>query len=221
MAIVGVNGAGKSTLVKLITGLFVPTSGEILVNGVNIKEFSEIEYRKMFSVVFQEVNVYAVSVLKNVICTDEGEEARERGKKCLELVGLKEKIESLDNQYDTQMLKVIDEKGTEFSGGENQRIAIARALYKDGNMVILDEPTAALDALAESKIYESFDKLVGNKTAVYVSHRLASTKFCDKIALFTNEGLQEYGSHEELMARRGEYYRMFMTQGKYYQEEAK
>lgn len=221
LAIVGVNGAGKSTLVKLITGLFVPTSGEILVNGVNIKEFSEIEYRKMFSVVFQEVNVYAVSVLKNVICTDEGEEARERGKKCLELVGLKEKIESLDNQYDTQMLKVIDEKGTEFSGGENQRIAIARALYKDGNMVILDEPTAALDALAESKIYESFDKLVGNKTAVYVSHRLASTKFCDKIALFTNEGLQEYGSHEELMARRGEYYRMFMTQGKYYQEEAK
>ena len=139
----------------------------------------------------------------------------------MELVGLKEKIESLDNQYDTQMLKVIDEKGTEFSGGENQRIAIARALYKDGNMVILDEPTAALDALAESKIYESFDKLVGNKTAVYVSHRLASTKFCDKIALFTNEGLQEYGSHEELMARRGEYYRMFMTQGKYYQEEAK
>ena len=113
---------------------------------------------------------------------------------------------------------MIDEKGTEFSGAGIKE-SLLPELYRT-DMVILDE-TAALDALAESKIYESFDKLVGNKTAVYVSHRLASTKFCDKIALFTNEGLQEYGSHEELMARRGEYYRMFMTQGKYYQEEAK
>lgn len=220
LAIVGINGAGKSTLVKLITGLFTPTAGEIYVNGVNIKEFSEIEYRKMFSVVFQEVNIYAASILKNVIGTDSGEEARKRGIECLELVGLKEKIEGLEKKYDTEMLKVVDEKGTEFSGGENQKIAIARALYKNGNMVILDEPTASLDALAEGEIYQSFDKLVENKTAVYISHRLSSTKFCDKIALFTEDGIKEYGTHEELMAQRGEYYRMFMTQGKYYQGEA-
>lgn len=152
-----------------------------------------------------------------MLSTDTGKAARKRGIECLELVGLKDKIESMEKKYDTEMLKVIDENGTELSGGQNQKIAIARALYKNGNMVILDEPTAALDALAEGEIYESFDKLVENKTAVYISHRLSSTKFCDKIALFTNEGLKEYGSHEELMALRGEYYHMFMTQGKYYQ----
>lgn len=219
LAIVGVNGAGKSTLIKLITGLFPPTEGDIFVNGINIKEFSEEEYRKMFAVVFQEVNIYATSLLKNVIGTDQSEAAREKGIECLRLVGLERKIETLPKKYDTDMLKVIEEDGIELSGGENQKIAIARALYKGGNMVILDEPTAALDALAEAEIYQNFDQLIGGRTAIYVSHRLASTKFCDKIALFGPEGLLEYGSHEELMRLKGEYYNMFMTQGKYYQEE--
>ena len=219
LAIVGVNGAGKSTLIKLITGLFPPTEGDIFVNGINIKEFSEEEYRKMFAVVFQEVNIYATSLLKNVIGTDRSEAAREKGIECLRLVGLERKIETLPKKYDTDMLKVIEEDGIELSGGENQKIAIARALYKGGNMVILDEPTAALDALAEAEIYQNFDQLIGGRTAIYVSHRLASTKFCDKIALFGPEGLLEYGSHEELMRLKGEYYNMFMTQGKYYQEE--
>ncbi|HEY8395839.1 MAG TPA: ABC transporter ATP-binding protein, partial [Bacilli bacterium] len=150
--------------------------------------------------------------------TDDSEEAREKGIECLRLVGLEEKIESLPQKYETQLLKVIEENGIELSGGQNQKIAIARALYKDGNMVILDEPTASLDALAEAEIYQNFDKLVKNKTAVYISHRLASTKFCDKIALLDGEGLKEYGSHEELMQLKGKYYQMFMTQGKYYQE---
>jgi ABC-type multidrug transport system fused ATPase/permease subunit len=217
LAIVGANGAGKSTIVKLISGLFMPTSGEILLNGINIREFAQEEYFKMFSVVFQEVHIYASSIIRNVIGTDEGEEAYARGKLCLERVGLKEKIESLPQGYETQLLKVIDEEGVEFSGGQNQKIAIARALYKDANMVILDEPTAALDALAEAEIYQSFDDLVREKTAVYISHRLSSTKFCDKIALFSADGLLEYGTHEELMAQEGEYYKMFITQGKYYQ----
>ena len=116
------------------------------------------------------------------------------------------------------MLKVIDEEGTDFSGGERQKLSIARGLYKDAPMVIMDEPTAALDALAEAEIYENFSSLVEGKTAVYISHRLASTRFCDKIALFDADGLKEYGSHEELMERKGKYYEMFVIQGKYYQE---
>lgn len=217
LAIVGANGAGKSTIVKLICGLFMPTEGDIFVNGINIKEFKEEEYYRMFSVVFQEVYIYASSIMRNVIGTDEGEACLARGKLCLERVGLKEKIESLPHGYDAQMLKVIDDEGVEFSGGQNQKIAIARALYKDANMVILDEPTAALDALAEAEIYQNFDDLVKEKTAIYISHRLSSTKFCDKIALFSYDGLVEYGTHEELMEKEGLYYKMFITQGKYYQ----
>jgi len=118
------------------------------------------------------------------------------------------------------MLKVIDENGTDFSGGERQKLSIARGLYKDAPMVIMDEPTAALDALAEAEIYENFSSLVEGKTAVYISHRLASTRFCDKIVLFDADGLEEYGSHEELMEKKGKYYEMFVIQGKYYQEEA-
>lgn len=218
LAIVGVNGAGKSTIVKLITGLFDVNEGAILLNGINIKAFDQKEYQKMFSAVFQEVYIYACSVIENIIGTDTGEEARNRGIHCLAQVGLKKKIESLPNGYDTQLLKVIDENGVELSGGQNQKLAIARALYKEGNVVILDEPTANLDALAEAEIYQSFNDLVKSKTTIFISHRLSSTKFCDKIALFTEAGLSEYGNHEELMEKKAIYYQMFKTQGKYYQE---
>ena len=216
LAIVGLNGAGKTTIVKLICGFFMPNEGQILVNGIDLKEYSRDEYFKMFGVVFQDVNIFAATVLENIIGNDHGDGAVKRAKQCIEMVGLKEKVDSLPKKCQQPLLKVIEEDGIELSGGQAQKLAIARALYKDANMVILDEPTSALDALAEAAIYQDFAKLVENKTAIYISHRLSSTKFCDHIALFTKEGLKEYGTHDELMALKGEYYHMFTVQGKYY-----
>ena len=218
LAIVGVNGAGKSTLVKLMTGLFAPTEGRITVNGVDITTLKKSELYSLYSAVFQEVNVLAFTIRENVACASEQVDD-ERVKTALEKVGLWEKVKGFENGLDQMMLKVIDENGTDFSGGERQKLSIARGLYKDAAMVIMDEPTAALDALAEAEIYENFSSLVEGKTAVYISHRLASTRFCDKIALFDADGLKEYGNHEELMEQKGMYYEMFMVQGKYYQEE--
>lgn len=218
LAIVGINGAGKSTLVKLMTGLFEPTEGEIFINGIPQKEFRKAEYFKMFSVVFQEINPLAYTLGENVACAAD-DVNKERVWDCLDRVGLGGKVKEFDKGLDQMLLKIIDEDGTQFSGGENQKLMIARALYKDANMVILDEPTAALDALAEAEIYQDFDGLVAGKTAVYISHRLSSTKFCDKIALFDGGGLAEYGNHEELMEKRGAYYNMFSIQGKYYRGE--
>lgn len=219
LAIVGVNGAGKSTLVKLMTGLFAPTEGHIYINGVDITELKKSELYDLYSAVFQEVNVLAFTIRENIGC-----EARnvddERVRTALDKVGLWSKVEGFENGLEQMMLKVIDENGTDFSGGERQKLSIARGLYKDAPMVIMDEPTAALDALAEAEIYENFSSLVEGKTAVYISHRLASTRFCDKIVLFDADGLEEYGSHEELMEKKGKYYEMFVIQGKYYQEEA-
>ena len=219
LAIVGVNGAGKSTLVKLMTGLFEPTEGHIYINGTDIREYRKKELYSLYSAVFQDVNILAFTLRENVACKSEGVDD-ERVKTALEKVGLWKKVEGLEKGLDQMMLKVIDENGTDFSGGERQKLSIARGLYKDAPMVIMDEPTAALDALAEAEIYESFSNLVEGKTAVYISHRLASTRFCDKIALFDHDGLKEYGTHEELMERHGSYYEMFTVQGKYYQEEA-
>jgi len=218
LAIVGVNGAGKSTLVKLMTGLFAPTEGHIYLNGVDITTLKKNELYSMYSAVFQEVNVLAFTIRENVACASENVDD-ERVKEALEKVGLWKKVEGFEHGLDQMMLKVIDENGTDFSGGERQKLSIARALYKDAAMVIMDEPTAALDALAEAEIYENFSSLVEGKTAVYISHRLASTRFCDKIALFDADGLAEYGNHDELMEAKGKYYEMFMIQGKYYQEE--
>ena len=219
LAIVGVNGAGKSTLVKLMTGLFAPTEGKIYINNVDITELKKSEIYELYSAVFQEVNVLAFTLRENVGC-----HARDvddlRVQIALDKVGLWKKVEGFEAGLDQMMLKVIDENGTDFSGGERQKLSIARGLYKDAPMVIMDEPTAALDALAEAEIYENFSSLVEGKTAVYISHRLASTRFCDKIALFDADGLEEYGTHDELMAKKGKYYEMFVVQGKYYQEEA-
>ena len=254
LAIVGVNGAGKSTLVKLMTGLFSPTAGHIYINGTDIEKFRKRDLYRLYSAVFQDVNILAFSILENVTGGSDPEAGRvecresvetelagrnsgtrenggvalggagsetaqrERVRQVLEKVGLWQKVQETPGGLDQMMLKVIDENGTDFSGGQRQKLSIARGLYKDTPMVIMDEPTAALDALAEAEIYESFSDMVKGKTAVYISHRLASTKFCDKIALFDRDGLKEYGSHEELMALEGEYYRMFTVQGKYYQQ---
>lgn len=217
LAIVGLNGAGKSTLVKLMTGLYDVDEGEILINGIPIKDFNKKELYSMFSVVFQDVNILAYTLAENVACTSENID-KDRVYEVLDKVGLKNKVASFPKGLDQMMLKIIDENGTELSGGESQKLAIARALYKNGNMVIMDEPTSALDALAEAEIYKDFSELVENKTSIYISHRLSSTKFCDVIALFDKRGLIEYGTHEELMEKRGEYYKMFTIQGKYYQE---
>lgn len=219
LAIVGVNGAGKSTLVKLMTGLFEPTEGHIYINGTDIGNYRKKELYSLYSAVFQDVNILAFTLRENVACKSENVDD-ERVKTALEKVGLWKKVEGFEKGLDQMMLKVIDENGTDFSGGERQKLSIARGLYKDAPMVIMDEPTAALDALAEAEIYENFSSLVEGKTAVYISHRLASTRFCDKIALFDHDGLKEYGTHDELMERHGSYYEMFTVQGKYYQEEA-
>ena len=219
LAIVGVNGAGKSTLVKLMTGLFAPTEGNIYINGVEIRQIKKAELYKLYSAVFQDFNILAFTIRENVGCMSENvDDARVIS--ALEKVGLWKKVQDIPKGLDQMMLKVIDEDGTDFSGGERQKLSIARGLYKDAPMVIMDEPTAALDALAEAEIYENFSSLVEGKTAVYISHRLASTRFCDKIALFDADGLAEYGNHEELMEQKGKYYDMFVIQGKYYQEEA-
>ena len=212
LAIVGINGAGKTTLIKLICGLFYPTDGRILINGHDVRLFEKKQYQDMFSVVFQDYKIFAASVLENVMGTDQD---TNRAIKALDQAGMTEKITSLPNGYHQQLLRVIDENGVDLSGGEKQKIAIARALYKDASVMILDEPTAALDAIAEEKIYQQFADMTKDKTTIFISHRLASTRFCDKIALF-DKGLIEYGTHQELMDKKGLYFQMFEVQGKYY-----
>lgn len=219
LAIVGVNGAGKTTLVKLISRLYRPTSGEILLNGINIWDLDAKEYFKMLSVVFQNINIYAFTVAENIAlsCNDINENSIYDA---VEKAGIKSKIDSLQDGIKTNMLKVIDDNGVEFSGGENQKLAIARALYKNGDVIILDEPTAALDPISEENIYKSLNTLIGDKTAVYISHRLSSTRFCDEIAFFEDGKIKEYGSHQELLAKGGGYAHMFEVQAQYYKEES-
>ena len=219
LAVVGVNGAGKSTLVKLMTGLYDVTEGEIRINGIPIGEFDKKALYSMFSAVFQDVNILAFTLEENVACRREGID-HGRVEQALERAGLGETVKALPKGVEQMMLKVVEEDGALLSGGQNQKLAIARALYKDAPMVIMDETTAALDPLAEAEIYENFDSLVKGRTALYISHRLASTRFCDHIAMFDHDGLREYGTHEELMARRGSYYEMFTVQGKYYTQGA-
>lgn len=219
LAIVGVNGAGKTTFVKLITRLYEPTEGQILLNGVNIADFDKEEYYKKFSVVFQEIKMLAFSVAENVALVSECNIDREKVSKCIDKAGVGTKINSLANGIDTSVLKILDEKGVEFSGGENQKLALARALYKEGDIVVLDEPTAALDPIAEYNIYRGFNEMIGAKTAIYISHRLSSTRFCDVIAFFEDGEVKEYGTHDELLSKDGRYAEMFNIQAHYYKEE--
>lgn len=218
MALIGINGAGKSTVVKLITGLFKPTSGKIYFNGIDADEIGIKSRFEAFSVVLQEVEPLAMSIAENVSASIDNID-RKRVKDSLEKVGLGEKIKLLEKGIDTQMTKIIFEDGTLFSGGENQKLAIARGLYKkNAKALILDEPTASLDALAEEKIYKELDEIVEKKTLIFISHRLASTKFCDKITLLDGGNIKEFGTHKELMELNGLYKNMFETQGKYYKE---
>ncbi len=216
LAIVGINGAGKTSFIKLIMKLYEPTEGRILLNGVDIKKYNREAYYKIFSPVFQNVECFALPVYQNISFADKKETDMDRIDRVLKKSGLDEKINSYEHGSRTNLLKIFDEKGIDLSGGERQRLAMARALYKDGKVIILDEPTAALDALAEDRMYREFESMVGKKTSIFISHRLGSTQFCDKIAMFEDGRIVEEGTHEELMRWNKKYAYMFNIQSKYY-----
>ena len=219
LAVVGLNGAGKSTMVKLLLRLYEPTEGRILLNGVDIREYDKKSYYAAFAPVFQQVELFAFPMAENVSMQEPQKTDEDRVKQCLEEAGLSEKLKTLPEGARTQLLKVIHDDGVDLSGGEKQKLALARALYKDAPVVVLDEPTAALDALAEAGLYRDFDKLIGGKTAVYISHRLSSTQFCNHVAMFAGGELAEYGTHEQLLERGGAYAEMFRIQAQYYVEK--
>ena len=219
LALVGINGAGKTTLVKLICGMYVPTRGEILVNGRPIADYNIEEYYLMISAVFQEIKAVAFTIFEFVASVDmERKNAREDAVAAMKAAGIWEKIESLPNGMDTHLQKGIYEDGVDLSGGELQKLVLARAIYKDGSILILDEPTAALDPIAENNLYLRYRELTKGKTSVYISHRFASTRFCDRIVLLGDGVVQESGSHDELMKLDGQYAYMFGVQSKYYKE---
>ena len=218
LAVVGLNGAGKSTFIKLLLRLYEPTEGRILLNGVDIRSYSRADYYSIFSAVFQDVNIFAYPLSENVSMDTPENTDRKKAEQSLRDAGLGDKLESLSKGVDTELLKVIYDDGIDLSGGEKQKLALARALYKDAPVVVLDEPTAALDALAEASLYENFDKLIGGKTAVYISHRLSSTGFCDAVAMFKDGEMIEYGTHQSLLNAGGAYAEMFRVQAQYYVE---
>ncbi len=221
LSIVGLNGAGKTTLVKLLCRLYDVTEGAILIDGVNIREYAEEEYRRLFAVVFQDFELFAFSLKENIALSGTDDADAEKIDEVLKLTGLSEDVEKLAEGMDTMIYKSYDEHGTELSGGQRQKTAIARALYRNAPIVILDEPTAALDPIAEYEIYRQFETLVGGKTAIYISHRLSSCRFCDKIAVFADDTIKEYGTHDELVDREGGIYaEMFHEQAKYYADIA-
>ena len=218
LAVVGLNGAGKTTLVKLLCGFYDPTEGRVLLNGEDIREFNRQEYYTLFTAVFQKFSVLEVTLEENVAQTREGiDEARVR--ECLEKAGLTERVAALPDDLKTHIGREVFEDGVLLSGGEMQRLMLARALYKNAPILLLDEPTAALDPIAENDIYQKYAAMTEGRTSVFISHRLASTRFCDRILLIDGGAIAEQGSHEELLARGGKYAGLFEVQSKYYREE--
>ena len=213
MALVGMNGAGKTTLIKLLLRLYEPTEGEICLNGINIEKYDYEEYMQIFSVVFQDFKLFAFPLDENIAAG--GQVDKLRLYQVLAKIGLKEFVEGLP-QKERTLLYQENGQGVTPSGGEAQKVAIARALYKNAPFVILDEPTAALDPIAEAGIYENFDSLVGEKTAVYISHRMSSCKFCDRIVVLDHGEIVEQGTHEELLEQNGIYAKLYQTQAEYY-----
>ena len=215
LAVVGMNGSGKTTFIKLMCRLYDPTEGEILLNGVNIKKYDYNEYTSIFSVVFQDFRLFSFSLGQNVSASASYDE--DKVIECLKKAGFAERINSLPNKLNTFLYKDIDADGVEISGGEAQKLALARALYKNAPFIILDEPTAALDPISEYEVYSKFNEIAGTKTAIYISHRLASCRFCDKIAVFHEGEIIQLGSHEELLAdSNGKYYELWNAQAQYY-----
>ena len=218
MAVVGRNGSGKTTFIKLLCRLYDPTEGEILLNGIDIRKYDYEEYLSIFSVVFQDFRLFSFPLDQNVATSMELDE--ERVEECLKKAGFGDRLSSLPDGLSTPLYKDFDENGVEISGGEAQKIALARALYKDAPFIVLDEPTAALDPIAEYEIYSRFDELVGEKTAIYISHRLSSCRFCGDIAVFDHGELVQRGNHEELLAEEGSLYaQLWNAQAQYYTDE--
>ena len=217
LAIVGENGSGKTTFIKLLCRLYDPQEGQILLNGIDIRKYRYDDYMGIFSVVFQDFQLICQPLGNNVAGSMEYD--RDRAKKALIDAGFADRLAAMEKGLDTMLYKNLSEDGVEVSGGEAQKIAIARALYKDAPFIILDEPTAALDPIAEAEIYSKFDEIAGDKTAIYISHRLSSCKFCDEIAVFHEGAVVQQGSHAELLADRGgKYYALWNAQAQYYTE---
>lgn len=218
VALVGNNGAGKSTLVKLLCGLYPVTGGEILINGKRLQDMNVDDYQERFGVLFQETSPLAFSIAMNVSgCPDELTD-HERVRESLRQAGLWDKVQKLPDQENTYLTQILDDGGIQLSGGEQQKLLLARAIYKGGGMLVMDEPTAAMDPLAESRIYEDYNALAGGKTTLFISHRLASTRFCDRIFLLENGKLVEEGTHRELMELGGRYREIFDIQSYYYRD---
>ena len=215
LAVVGMNGSGKTTFIKLLCRLYDPTEGQILLNGVDIKKYDYEEYMSLFSVVFQDFQLFAFSLGQNVAAGEDYDAARVSA--CLKEAGFGERLSKMEQGLDTCLYRNFDEKGVEISGGEAQKIALARALYKDAPFIILDEPTAALDPVAEYEVYSKFNEIINDKTAVYISHRLSSCRFCDDIAVFDKGRVVQRGSHEELLGDAdGKYCELWFAQAQYY-----
>lgn len=217
LAIVGLNGAGKTTLVKLLCGLYDPSEGRVTLNGQDIREFDRRAYYKLFSAVFQDFSMPDLTVAETVSQDYENIDLN-KVNECLEKAGLTQMVESLPNGLYTHLGKEIFLDGVRLSGGQTQRMMLARALYKDGPFLMLDEPTAALDPLAENDIYQKYSQMTEGKTSVFISHRLASTRFCDRILFLENGCIREEGTHEQLLAMGGGYAKLFDVQARYYQE---
>ncbi len=216
LAIVGKNGSGKTTFIKLLCRLYDPTEGEIRLNGVDIRKYDYEEYLRIFSVVFQDFKLFSFSLGQNVATAMEYD--KEKAEQCLSKAGLSERLKTMSKGLDTALYKDFESEGVEISGGEAQKVALARALYKDAPVVVLDEPTAALDPIAEAEVYTKFNEIIGDKTAVYISHRLSSCKFCDEIAVFEDGAVVQRGSHEALLREKnGLYHELWTAQAQYYE----
>ena len=219
LAIVGENGSGKTTFIKLLCRLYDPTEGKILLNGIDITRYRYDEYMALFSVVFQDYALFQFPLAANVAASFDWD--AERVRDCLVRAGMEDKLDGLERGIETPIGREYDSDGVDFSGGEMQKIALARALYKDAPFVILDEPTAALDPIAEAAVYENFNTLTQNKTSVFISHRLSSCRFCDKIAVFDHGMLVQEGTHEALVGEvGGKYAELWSAQAKYYEGES-
>ncbi len=219
LALVGLNGAGKTTLIKLMCGLYDPTEGEILLNGKPVNSYNRVEYFKLFGAVFQDIALLAVSIAENIAGADAEDFDSERVYDCLKKAGLYDKVMSLPEKENTRLVKSVFENATELSGGQTQKLALARALYKDAPVLLLDEPTAALDPIAEQEMYLKYADFTQGKSSVFISHRLASTRFCDRIIMIENGTLTETGTHAQLMAQGGKYAELFELQSSYYNDK--
>ena len=217
VALVGLNGAGKTTLVKLLCGFLDPTQGTVRLNGVDIRKLNRRAYYKLFSAVFQEFSLLEATVAENVAQQVEGID-EEKVWQCLQNAGLSDAVRALPQGLKTHLGRSIYDDGTELSGGQTQRLMLSRALYRDGAVLVLDEPTAALDPITESEIYLKYSEMTQGKTSLFISHRLASTRFCDRIILLENGSIAEEGSHEALLQRGGSYAKLFSVQRRYYEE---